>query len=86
MSAAPDDVAGGREVTPRLAATTILVRQRGTQPEILLLKRGEHARFMPNAYVFAGGALDPQDESPEARALCESLSDRDASERRRQRR
>jgi 8-oxo-dGTP pyrophosphatase MutT (NUDIX family) len=70
-----------REVTPRLAATTILVRARGTQPEILLLKRGEHARFMPNAYVFAGGALDPKDESVKAGELCEGLDDRGASER-----
>jgi 8-oxo-dGTP pyrophosphatase MutT (NUDIX family) len=70
-----------REVTPRPAATTILVRARGSQPEILLLKRGEHARFMPNAYVFAGGALDPQDESAEARDLCEGLDDKAASER-----
>src|SRR5882757_2961999 len=61
-------------MTPRLAATTIVVRARGTQPEILLLKRGEHARFMPNAYVFAGGAVDPGD-------LCQGLSDRCASER-----
>jgi len=74
MSAAPD-------VTPRLAATTIVVRARGTQPEILLLKRGEHARFMPNAYVFAGGALDADDESADARDLCQGLSDRCASER-----
>jgi 8-oxo-dGTP pyrophosphatase MutT (NUDIX family) len=68
-------------VTPRLAATTIVVRARGAQPEILLLKRGEHARFMPNAYVFAGGALDPGDESADACDLCEGLSDRCASER-----
>ena len=70
-----------REVTPRLAATTILVRARGDQPEILLLKRGERARFMPNAYVFAGGALDPNDESAEIYALCDGLSDELASER-----
>jgi 8-oxo-dGTP pyrophosphatase MutT (NUDIX family) len=68
------------EVTPRLAATTILVRPRGTQPEILLLKRGEHARFMPNAYVFAGGALDLSDESADVYRLCEGLDDGRASE------
>jgi 8-oxo-dGTP pyrophosphatase MutT (NUDIX family) len=67
------------EVAPRLAATTILVRARGDQPEILLLKRGEHARFMPNAYVFAGGALDLGDESAEVYALCEGLDDALAS-------
>src|SRR5579872_1610084 len=69
------------EVTPRLAATTILVRPRGIQPEILLLKRGEHARFMPNAYVFAGGALDLDDESGAVYALCQGLDDGRASER-----
>lgn len=68
------------DVTPRLAATTILVRARGDQPELLLLKRGEHARFMPNAYVFAGGALDPSDESADVYGLCNGLDDRLASE------
>jgi 8-oxo-dGTP pyrophosphatase MutT (NUDIX family) len=69
-----------REVTPRLAATTILVRARAAQPEILLLKRGALARFMPNAYVFAGGALDPNDESADVYALCSGLDDALASE------
>jgi 8-oxo-dGTP pyrophosphatase MutT (NUDIX family) len=69
------------EVTPRLAATTILVRAREDQPEILLLKRGERARFMPNAYVFAGGALDRDDESADVYALCNGLDDERASER-----
>lgn len=69
------------EVTPRLAATTILVRARGSEPELLLLKRGEHARFMPNAYVFAGGALDLNDESADVYDLCRGLDDGRASER-----
>src|ERR1700744_5108477 len=69
------------EVTPRLAATTILVRARGSQPELLLLKRGEHARFMPNAYVFAGGALDLCDEGAEVYALGKGLDDARASEK-----
>jgi 8-oxo-dGTP pyrophosphatase MutT (NUDIX family) len=68
------------QVTPRLAATTILVRARADQPEILLLKRGEHARFMPNAYVFAGGALDLSDESADVYALCSGLDDGLASQ------
>src|SRR5580698_10608655 len=69
------------DITPRLAATTILVRARGTEPELLLLKRGEHARFMPNAYVFAGGALDLRDEGAEVYALCEGMDDAGASEK-----
>jgi 8-oxo-dGTP pyrophosphatase MutT (NUDIX family) len=68
------------DVKPRFAATTILVRARADQPEILLLKRGEHARFMPNAYVFAGGALDLDDESAAVYALCSGLDDVLASE------
>ncbi len=68
------------DVEPRLAATTILVRARDDQPEILLLKRGAHARFMPNAYVFAGGALDLEDESADVHALCSGLDDALASE------
>jgi 8-oxo-dGTP pyrophosphatase MutT (NUDIX family) len=68
------------EVTPRLAATTILVRARGTQAELLLLKRGARARFMPNAYVFAGGALDLKDEGAEVYGLCKGLDDGRASE------
>jgi 8-oxo-dGTP pyrophosphatase MutT (NUDIX family) len=67
------------DLTPRLAATTIFVRARGRVPEILLLKRGEHARFMPNAYVFAGGALESNDESAEVYGLCQGLDDRGAS-------
>jgi 8-oxo-dGTP pyrophosphatase MutT (NUDIX family) len=69
-----------QEATPRHAATTILVRARGAQPEILLLKRGEHARFMPNAFVFAGGAIDPSDDSADVYGLCEGLDDRSASD------
>ena len=67
------------EVTPRLAATTILVRARGAEPELLLLKRGANARFMPNAYVFAGGALDPNDECEAVYGLCRGLDDALAS-------
>jgi 8-oxo-dGTP pyrophosphatase MutT (NUDIX family) len=69
------------DVTPRLAATTIFVRARDGVPEILLLKRGEHARFMPNAYVFAGGALESNDESADVYHLCRGLDDRGASQR-----
>src|SRR3974390_3121773 len=68
------------DVTPRLAATTIFVRARGRVPEILLLKRGENARFMPNAYVFAGGALESNDATEDVYHLCQGLDDRGASE------
>jgi 8-oxo-dGTP pyrophosphatase MutT (NUDIX family) len=59
----------------------ILVRARGHLPEILLLKRSATARFMPNAYVFAGGAVDPGDATDEVYGLCAPWGDEQASKR-----
>ena len=70
-----------REIIPSPAATTIFVRARGARPELLLLKRGEHAKFMPNAHVFAGGAVDTGDGSAEAYGACGNFDDARASER-----
>src|SRR5277367_5540323 len=69
------------EVIPRAASTTIFVRDGAPKPQVLLLKRGERANFMPNAYVFAGGAVDASDESAEACAVCSGLDERLACER-----
>lgn len=66
-------------VTPRPASTLILVREGNEAPEVLLMERGAGASFMPGAYVFAGGAVDPADASPEAYALSPHLSDERAS-------
>jgi 8-oxo-dGTP pyrophosphatase MutT (NUDIX family) len=66
-------------VTPRPAATLILVREGVQAPEVLLMKRGASARFMPGAYVFAGGAVDPGDAAQEVYALSPHLSDEQAS-------
>lgn len=60
--------------TPRAAATTILLRRGGRHSErgteILLLRRGEGARFMPGVWVFPGGAVDSADrEEAERRAV-----------------
>lgn len=43
------------------AATIILVRDAQTQPKLLMGQRGAKAAFMPNKYVFPGGAVDPAD-------------------------
>ncbi|HHC29753.1 MAG TPA: NUDIX hydrolase, partial [Rhodobacterales bacterium] len=46
----------------RDAATVILVRDaKGPTPRILMGQRGAKAAFMPNKYVFPGGAVDPGD-------------------------
>lgn len=45
----------------RDAATVILVRDAATGPRVLMGQRGAGAVFMPNKFVFPGGAVDPAD-------------------------
>lgn len=45
----------------RNAATVIVVRDRDHAPKVLMGQRGSKAAFMPNKFVFPGGAVDPQD-------------------------
>ena len=45
----------------RDAATVILLRDRSTRPSVLMGQRGAAASFMPNKFVFPGGAVDPAD-------------------------
>jgi len=56
----------------RHAATVILLRDAKTKPRILMGQRGKSAAFMPNKFVFPGGALDPVDSDV---VLAHSLSD-----------
>lgn len=45
----------------RDAATVIVLRDRATAPRVLMGQRGATAAFMPNKYVFPGGAVDAGD-------------------------
>lgn len=45
----------------RDAATVIVLRDRQTRPRVLMGQRGANAAFMPNKFVFPGGAVDPED-------------------------
>lgn len=54
----------------RDAASVILVRDAETRPRVLMGQRGPRAAFMPDKFVFPGGAVDPADASaPLARPL-----------------
>jgi 8-oxo-dGTP pyrophosphatase MutT (NUDIX family) len=46
----------------RPAATVVLVREGASSPEVLLLRRHRASGFVPGAYVFPGGRVDPADE------------------------
>jgi len=63
----------GDPTLPRAAATVILLRDSEADGslEVLMLRRSQNARFMPNVWVFPGGALDPEDgEGIEGLATC----------------
>jgi len=61
----------GEPVTPRPAASVVLLRRGGKHAdralEVLLLRRAESAKFMPGVWVFPGGAVDEDDCSDEVR-------------------
>ena len=73
-----DGAAAGDPARVRDAATVILVRDPdGPEPRVLMGQRGKHAAFMPNKYVFPGGAVDAVDaEVPVVAAEVEPLSAR----------
>lgn len=62
-------------VVPRLAATTLVVRDGPSGLEVLMVKRSMQASFMPGAYVFPGGAVDGADGAPDTLAACDESLD-----------
>ncbi|WGW11075.1 hypothetical protein LWF01_13325 [Saxibacter everestensis] len=48
-------------VTPRLAATVMLLRDSADGVEVFLLKRAMSMSFAPERYAFPGGRVDPSD-------------------------
>jgi 8-oxo-dGTP pyrophosphatase MutT (NUDIX family) len=63
-------------VTPRLAATTLIVRDGDTGLEVLMVRRSLQASFMPGAYVFPGGAVDDADGGAHHQAVCDEAPER----------
>ena len=65
----------------RPAATVLLLRETSAAPEVFMLQRTSKAAFLPGAYVFPGGALDPDDDSTRAAQRVRGLNDAQASAR-----
>lgn len=61
----------------RDAATVILVRDPSKDPHVLMGQRGANAAFMPNKFVFPGGAVDAADaDVPLARKVADPCATR----------
>jgi 8-oxo-dGTP pyrophosphatase MutT (NUDIX family) len=60
----------GPIVTPRDAATLVLVRNASSGVEVFCVERHKKSAFMGGAIVFPGGKLDPKDRDPAWRDLC----------------
>lgn len=67
------------KLIPRPAATVTLLREMPQGFEVLMMQRSFESVFVPGAYVFPGGAVDPHDGSDDIAALCTGLNDAEAS-------
>lgn len=56
-----DALPGHPNLTPKDAATLILLDRSGPQPKVLMGKRHDRHVFLPGKFVFPGGSVDPQD-------------------------
>ena len=57
-----EELNSGEATTPREAATVIVLRGGAETLEVLLVKRNPAQRFMGGAWVFPGGAVDPDED------------------------
>jgi 8-oxo-dGTP pyrophosphatase MutT (NUDIX family) len=61
------------------AATVMLVRDGDAGLEVFMLRRNLNSDFVGGAYVFPGGAVDPQDRAADLEPFCAGRCDADAS-------
>ena len=62
------------EVTPKPAATLVIVRQNGSGPEVLMVERPARG-FFGGLWVFPGGGVEPIDESAAASSVVTNPAD-----------
>jgi 8-oxo-dGTP pyrophosphatase MutT (NUDIX family) len=62
-------------VAVRDAATVMLLRDGDAGLEVFMLRRNPHSAFVADAYLFPGGAVDEDDRSTSAAAVCPGRSD-----------
>ncbi|MBT8396502.1 MAG: NUDIX domain-containing protein [Gemmatimonadetes bacterium] len=65
---------------PRPSATLVLLRNGEEGLEVLLMKRSPRAGFIPGAWVFPGGTLDPADEDSHLISRLSGISSHRAAE------
>ncbi len=74
-----------REPATPLDAATVLLLRDAPQPggasalEVLMTRRSDKASFVPGAYVFPGGGIEPQDADPASHALADHRPAQDAA-------
>ncbi len=66
-------------VPVRDAATVLLLRDSDMGLEVCMLQRNLNSDFVGGAYVFPGGAVDPEDGSTGSEAVCAGRDDESAS-------
>lgn len=78
-----DAVPPAKPVTPRHAASLVLLRRTVRGPQVLMGRRPPKSRFAPDVFVFPGGKLDRADfDQPSASPLGEACIRRSAASQR----
>jgi 8-oxo-dGTP pyrophosphatase MutT (NUDIX family) len=65
----------------RDAATVLLLRDGEQGLEVFMLRRNLESAFVGGAYVFPGGAVDPEDRFDDLGPICHGRTDQEASRR-----
>ena len=81
MNSVPLGALRPEDVPVRDAATVMLVRDGDDGLEVCLMQRNLASDFVGGAYVFPGGAVDPEDRDPASAAVCTGPDDAEASRR-----